>query len=136
MLHRVDEQGFLICSYTESYPYFQQDWILISEPITQSFIKAKWNGSQWIEGTTTEEIAEERNKKAVEIDLEYTERIAKLMAKHNDKFIEGLTNGVPYTIPQDVLIEKQRLKDECNQLIADLGVTDYSYRQNNLQLKK
>jgi hypothetical protein len=83
-----------------------------------------------------EEIAEERNKKAVEIDLEYTERIAKLMAKHNDKFIEGLTNGVPYTIPQDVLIEKQRLKDECNQLIADLGVTDYSYRQNNLQLKK
>lgn len=89
-----------------------------------------------VEGATQEEIAEERNKKAIEIDLEYTERISKLMAKHNDKFIEGLTNGVPYIIPQDVLIEKQRLKDECNQLIADLGVTDYSYRQNNLQLKK
>ena len=58
MLHRVDENGFLIGSYTESYPHFKEDWILIETPITESFIKSKWNGTQWIEGATPKEIAE------------------------------------------------------------------------------
>ena len=54
------------------------------------------------------------------------------MSKHNDKFIEGIANGNPYIIPQDVLCERQRLKNECNQLILDLGISDFSYRQSNL----
>jgi len=101
-----------------------------------SFINPIWNGSEWIEGMTQEEINQVKIAKATEIDLEYTDRICKLMAKHNDKFIEGIMIDVPYTIPQDVLAEKQRLKDECNQLISDLGITDYTYRQLNLKLKK
>lgn len=66
MLHRIDEQGFLIGSYTESYPHFQEDWILIETPITERFIKIKWNGTQWIEGATPEEIAEIEVKKVLE----------------------------------------------------------------------
>lgn len=57
MKHRVNEQGFLIDSYSDNYPQFKEDWILIEVPITESFIKPKWNGSKWIEGATTEEIA-------------------------------------------------------------------------------
>lgn len=85
---------------------------------------------------TEEEILEEKRKMAIQIDLEYTDKISKLMSKHNDKFIEGIINGNPYTIPQDVLDERQRLKNECNQLILDLGISDFSYRQSNFQLKK
>lgn len=59
MKHRVDEQGFLIDSYSDNYPYFQEDWILIETPITESFIKVKWNGTQWIEGATPEEITQQ-----------------------------------------------------------------------------
>lgn len=85
---------------------------------------------------TPEELLPMLTNKAIEIDLDYTDRISKLMSKHNNKFIEGLINEVPYIIPQDVIEEKQRLKNECNQLINDLGITDFSYRQSHLQLKK
>lgn len=82
------------------------------------------------------EKAEENTKRAIEIDLEYTKLISNLMIKHNDKYIEGMINGTPYVIPPDVLIEKQRLKDECNSKISQLGIADFTYRQNNLILKK
>jgi len=116
--------------------YLDLGCVEVPEIYNANFTKPIWNGSEFIEGATSEEIAEQKIKKALEIDLVYTEKISKLMAKHNDKFIEGIINDIPYVIPQDVLAEKQRLKDECNQLIFDLGITDYSYRQTNLQLKK
>ena len=74
--------------------------------------------------------------KAIEIDLEYTKRISDLMMKHNDKFIEGLITGVAYTIPQSALDERNMLKSECNSKIAELGITDYTYRQSVPKLAK
>jgi hypothetical protein len=56
MQYRIDENGFLAGRFTEDYPYFQEDWVLISTEITESFIKPKWNGTNWIEGATPEEI--------------------------------------------------------------------------------
>lgn len=99
-------------------------------------IKPYLDGDVFIDIATPEELLEEKRKQAILIDLDYTQRISKLMSKHNDKFIDGVINGVPYNIPSDVIEEKERLKNECNQLILDLGITDFSYRQNNLQLKK
>lgn len=58
MKHRVDEQGFLIDSFSNDYPLFQEDWTLIETPITESFIKSKWDGTQWIEGESLENINE------------------------------------------------------------------------------
>lgn len=66
MLHRIDEQGFLIGSYSNEYPHFNEDWVLIEIPITERFIKIKWNGTQWIEGATPGEIAEIEVKKVLE----------------------------------------------------------------------
>lgn len=103
----------------------------------QTMYQWQLNGGTFEEvDSTDEELLEEKRKQAILIDLDYTERISKLMSKHNDKFIEGIINGVPYTIASDVLEERQRLKNECNQLILDLGIKDFSYRQSNLQLKK
>lgn len=135
MKHRVDEQGFIIDSFSNDYPHFQEDWLLIETKITESFIKPKWNGTRWIEGATPEEIIQEKREKAIQIDLEYTERISGLMMKHNDKFIQGILNNNPYIIPQDVLDERERLRNECNQIILELGIEDFTYRQSNLQLK-
>lgn len=73
-------------------------------------------------------------QKAIEIDLDYTYRIARLMDKHNDKFIEALRLGNTYTIPIEVIEERERLKNECNSKISELGISDYTYRQYDLRL--
>lgn len=70
MKNRVDEQGFLIDSYSDNYPQFKEDWILIEVPISESFIKTKWDGSKWIEGATTEEITENQQKQVLANETE------------------------------------------------------------------
>ena len=66
---------------------------------------------------------------ALKIDLYYTELISDLLKKHIEKLS---IDGVP--IPQDVIDQRDRLRDECNQKIIDLGITNFSYRQSNLKL--
>ena len=102
-------------------------------------------GNQTIECLTIEQIPEgvsyetiEREEivdvnyltyQALEIDLYYTGLISDLLRKH----IEKLTiDEIP--IPQEVIDERDRLREECNQKILDLGVTSFTYRQSNLRL--
>jgi len=66
---------------------------------------------------------------ALEIDLFYTTLISDLLRKHIEKLsIDGLP------IPQEVIDERDRLRAECNQKILDLGITNFSYRQQNIKL--
>lgn len=119
--------------------YLNDIEIIQDDRLEEWKIMYQWqlNGGTFDEvDSTDEEVLEEKRKQAILIDLDYTERISKLMSKHNDKFIEGIINGVTYNIPSDVLDERQRLKNECNQLITDLGISDLSYRQSILELKK
>ena len=44
--------------------------------------------------------------------------------------MEAFALGQTYVIPQITLDEVQALKNECNAKIAELGITDYSYRQS------
>jgi hypothetical protein len=68
-------------------------------------------------------------KKALEIDLEYTNKISEILKKHIEKLnLDGIS------IPQYAINERKRLRDECNQIINDLGITDFSYRKTNLTL--
>ena len=66
---------------------------------------------------------------ALEIDLQYTKIISELLRKHIEKLSIDL---IP--IPQDVIDERDRLRAECNQKIMDLGITNFSYRQQNIKL--
>ena len=66
---------------------------------------------------------------ALEIDLYYTGLISELLRKHIEKLS---IDSIP--IPQDVIDERDRLRAECNQKIIDLGITNFSYRQQNLKL--
>ncbi len=66
---------------------------------------------------------------ALQIDLEYTALISDLLRKHIEKLtIDGIA------IPQEVIDERDRLRAECNQKIHDLGIQDFSYRQQNIKL--
>ena len=68
-------------------------------------------------------------ERALQIDLEYTTLISDLLRKHIEKkLIENIE------IPQEVLDERDRLRNECNQKILDLGVNDFNYRQQILKL--
>jgi hypothetical protein len=68
-------------------------------------------------------------QEALQIDLYYTSLISDLLRKHIEKLSIDLT-----PIPQVVIDERDRLRAECNQKIMDLGVTNFSYRQQNLKL--
>ena len=66
---------------------------------------------------------------ALQIDLYYTELISDLLRKHIEKLS---IDNIP--IPQAAINERDRLRAECNQKIMELGVTNFSYRQQNLKL--
>jgi len=68
-------------------------------------------------------------QEALKIDLEYTGLISDLLKKHIEKLS---LDSIP--IPQDVIDERDRLRAECNQKILDLGITNFSYRQQNIRL--
>lgn len=66
---------------------------------------------------------------ALQIDLYYTGLISDLLRKHIEKLsIDGVA------IPESVIDERDRLRAECNQKILDLGITNFSYRNQNLKL--
>ena len=66
---------------------------------------------------------------ALQIDLYYTGLISDLLRKHIEKLSIDL---IP--IPQAAIDERDRLSAECNQKILDLGITNFSYRQQNIKL--
>jgi hypothetical protein len=66
---------------------------------------------------------------ALQIDLYYTGIISDLLRKHIEKLSIDL---IP--IPQAAIDERDRLRAECNQKILDLGITNFSYRQQNIKL--
>jgi hypothetical protein len=68
-------------------------------------------------------------QEALKIDLEYTGLISDLLRKHIEKLSIDL---VP--IPQAAIDERDRLRAECNEKIMDLGITNFSYRQQNIRL--
>lgn len=72
---------------------------------------------------------EEKNqKRAIEIDFEYTDRIFfEVEIKHIGKKSRDET----YVYPQSAIDEINRLRAECNQKITEeTGITDYTYRKN------
>ena len=79
----------------------------------------------WYNVIDTNEMIEQ----ALQIDLYYTSLISDLLRKHIEKLS---IDNIP--IPQSVIDERDRLRAECNQKITDLGVTNFSYRQQNLKL--
>ena len=79
----------------------------------------------FVEGFSEEYERELNLQKAMQIDLEYKDRITKLLNIPMQKLIcEELDS-----IPLDILAEKERLKTECNEKIIALGITDFSFRK-------
>jgi len=68
-------------------------------------------------------------QEALKIDLEYTGLISDLLKKHIEKLS---LDSIP--IPQDVIDERDRLREECNQKIIELGINDFSYRSSVIRL--
>ena len=81
------------------------NWTLI--PYLGGLIKEFWNGSEWVESATEEEIIQFEQEKINELDIEYTQRISELVEKHVQK---NIIDGTP--IPKEVLEERERLKQD------------------------
>lgn len=95
----------------------------------QTFNDWRLNGGviQLVEFFTDEDLAR-RQKRALEIDLEYTDRIfIDIEIKH----VGRGSRDSNYVWPQIALDDIARLRSECNEKITEeTGITDYSYRQS------
>lgn len=101
--------------------------------ITEIFVEPYYSFQtlSFYEQATQDEVNDFKTAKALEIDLYYTDLISDVLGKHINKLLIDL---IP--IPQAVLNERDRLKAECNQKILDLGINNFSYRQQNIKLYK
>ena len=91
------------------------EYILVNDIVTKEVIDF-----------TDEEIEAVKLNKAVSIDMECKRKITELLKIPMEKLAcEEITS-----IPEDVLLEKTRLKEECNAKILALGITDFTYRKS------
>ena len=111
----------------------QENQIQIDALLTENFVKPYWDfqALSFYEQATQEEVNDFKIAQAIEIDLYYTDLISDVLGKHTDKLLIDLI-----AIPQAVLDERDRLKAECNQKILNLGINNFSYRQQNIKLYK
>jgi hypothetical protein len=72
---------------------------------------AKFDGTQWIDNRTKEELLKEKENQLLQLNLEYTEKISKLVSKFVEK---NIIDGTP--IPQEIIDEREKLKLEYNNL--------------------
>jgi len=109
----------------------QENEIEIEALLTESFVNPYWDfdTQTFFEQATQTEINDVRIPQALEIDLYYTGLISELLRKHIEKLsIDGIA------IPQSAIDERDRLRAECNEKIIELGITDFTYRQQNIRL--
>lgn len=103
----------------------------IDSVVTEDFINPYWDfeNNSFYDAATQTEINDIIISQALQIDLYYTSLISDLLRKHIEKkMLENVD------IPQDVIDERDRLRDECNQKVVELGIENFNYRQLNLKL--
>lgn len=99
-----------------------------SNTLYQNYVEYLKNDGEVLETEYFEE--SDLIEQALLIDIQYTNLISELLSKHVEKL---LIEQVP--IPENVLIERTRLKQECRQKILDLGITNFEYRNTVLKLQ-
>lgn len=124
--------GYEIHNYLKSKNHFFHGWREVVIPVITEYQRL---GNEYIlvDDIVTKEVIdftqEERQaynlSKAIQIDLEYKDRITKLLTIP----IQKVTCRELEEVPTDILAEKERLKTECNNKIIALGVTDFSFRK-------
>lgn len=127
----VDSNTGKVLYATSIETELQENEIEIDALLTESFVNPYWDFEtfSFYEGATVQEINDIRIPQALEIDLYYTGLISDLLRKHIEKLS---INGIP--IPQSAIDERDRLRDECNQKVVELGIENFNYRQLNLKL--
>ena len=126
----IDNTGKVLYA-TSIETELQENEIEIDALLTDDFINPYWDFEtlSFYETATTQEVNELRITEALDIDLYYTGLISDLLRKHIEKLSIDL---IP--IPQSAIDERDRLRAECNQKILYLGITNFSYRQQNIRL--
>ena len=95
MKHRINENGFYISSYNDNYVNANYTFITEDLPNPNNFYKIKWDGNEWTEGATQQEIDQQNQNKVSEKTLEIYDEYEKLytssLARAVSKVGQGLT---------------------------------------------
>ena len=94
MVNIIDTKGFFIGVNTIKAS-IEQGLIYVETPIITDFIKAKWNGTQWIEGASSEEIAEYQRSLVPQVITRRQFKIALAVLGKNENDILNGINQLP-----------------------------------------
>lgn len=65
MKHRINENGFYISSYNDNYVNENYTFITEDLPNPNNFYKIQWDGNEWAEGATQQEIELKENESVI-----------------------------------------------------------------------
>lgn len=111
MVSRIDENGYLLGNFQDS----ESDWIIADVTYNGKMLFPKWDGTEWVETATTEQIEQNRSFKIEELRILYRNKIDDVVKEAVQR---NIIEGTP--IPQEVIDERQRLRNEYNTLVNEL----------------
>lgn len=129
IINTTDFDGIYTNEYISNNIELTSEWVFTDVLPSTDIKSPKWNGSEWVESISSDEIRITKEKIAIQIDLEYTNMITLLMNKHVEKYIIDGTE-----IPLKIIEKRNELRQECNDKISDLGITNFTYRQRIIGL--
>ena len=129
IINTTDFDGIYTIDYLLENIELTSDWILTELLPSNEIVIPKWNGSEWFEGGSNDYLRSIKEEKAIQIDLDYTAKISLLMNKHVEKYIIDGTE-----IPLIIIEKRNELRQECNDKIGELGISDFTYRQRIIGL--
>lgn len=104
IVYIIDSQGFFIGNNTIVVSV-EQGLAFVEQPINNNFVRNKWNGSDWIEGATTEEIEFVNNELVSKRKSEANE-----LLKETDWYVIRFQE-TGKKIPQEILDLRQQIRD-------------------------
>lgn len=104
ILAKINEDNSFGGNYYEEY--VKDEYTYTENYYNKNFVKPQWNGSDWIEGATPEEIQEQENQQKQELKKQAYEELLPT-DWYVVRFIE---TGI--AIPQEILDQRQAIRNK------------------------
>lgn len=153
IINNTDWGGTYDNDFIQNYPEIVQGWVFTNEECNPNFIVKKWNGVNWYEGATPEEIVSNNISKNAEFEEEIIKRYNYLMmralsssmgkygsfeylqnqkSEYDEKY--AIAKGLKVSAPLANSLEKEMNRDFTDEsLIATLQYFGIEPSENKLE---
>jgi hypothetical protein len=108
---KIDKDGYYISNYTPEH--VQEGWIMV-EAYDGNFINPKWDGNQWVEGASVQDVAQWKAAKIGSLKIDqYNE-----LQPTDWYIIRQVDTGEP--VPENIQQERASIRAKYDELINQL----------------